>query len=52
MWKKAVERVYAVEKETLAAEILTVTINGTVLIISSIKDTWKICSQMFPWSSD
>lgn len=24
-------------------------INGTVLIISRRKDTWKICSQMFPY---
>lgn len=29
-------------------KLLTVIINGTVLIISNMKDTWKICSQMFP----
>lgn len=29
-------------------ELLTVIINGTVLIISNMKDIWKICSQMFP----
>lgn len=27
---------------------LTVIINGTVLIISNMKDIWNICSQMFP----
>lgn len=33
-------------------QILTVIINGTVLIISNMKDIWKNCSQMFPWKED
>lgn len=29
--------------------VFTVMMKGTVLIISKRKDTWKICSQMFPY---
>ena len=43
----------AMERATVTESIemqprLTVMMKGTVLIISRRKDTWKICSQMFP----
>lgn len=35
-----------------SCQLLTVIMNGTVLIISNMKDIWKICSQMFPWKGN
>lgn len=43
---------FSVIYRLMRCQLLTVIMNGTVLIISNMKDIWKICSQMFPWKGN
>lgn len=39
-----------IREKLMTNKPLTVIMNGTVLIISRMKEIWKICSKIFPWN--